>query len=73
MERKMQLTNLSSYVSQKNWKDTDKEVECTVEAVIAGVKMKAVFNCVDPLTALEKCRDNPELYTWIKKDDTESN
>lgn len=61
----MQLQNILSYVSQKNWKDEDPEVECTVEAIIDGVKKKTVFFCVDPLTASEMCRTNPQKFIWI--------
>ena len=30
----MKGSNFSAYVSQKNWKDSDKQVECTVECDI---------------------------------------
>lgn len=60
----MNIKDLKSYLSQKNWSDSDKEVECTVECDIDGVKHKVVFMCTDPLTALEKCRDNPKKYCW---------
>lgn len=61
----MEIKNILSYVSQKNWKDSDEEVECTVEATISGVKKKTVFLCVDPLTAIEMCQKNPEKFVWI--------
>lgn len=60
----MNIKILVSYVSQKKWTDNDSEVECTVEATIDGVKKKAIFLCVDPLTASEICQKMPEKFIW---------
>ena len=63
----MEIKNVLSYVSQKNWSDDDLEVECTVEAIIDGIKKKTVFFCEDPLTASEKCIKNPLNFDWFEE------
>ncbi len=57
--------NMSAYVSQKNWKDSDPEVECTVECKIDGVNHKAVFYAVCPMTAIDKAHKEFETLNWI--------
>lgn len=60
--------NISSYVSQKNWKDSDPEVECTVECTIDGKYYKAVFNAICPMTAIDMAHKNFENINWIPKE-----
>lgn len=60
--------NFSGYVSQKNWKDSDPEVECTVECTIDGVRHKAVFNAVCPMTAIDKAHKEFEQLNWIPQE-----
>lgn len=61
-----EIGNFAGYVSQKNWKDSDTLVECTVECAIDGVKHKTVFDAVCPMTAIEKVRDSFDSYHWVK-------
>lgn len=59
-------TNLRGYVSQKKWKESEPEVECTVEAIVGGVRVRTVIMCIDPFIAVEKFRKNPDKYTWTE-------
>jgi hypothetical protein len=60
--------NISAYVSQKNWKDSDPEVECTVECLIDGILHKAVFYSICPMTAIDKVHKNFSTINWMPKE-----
>jgi hypothetical protein len=60
--------NMSAYVSQKNWKDSDPEVECTVECTIDGIPHKAVFYAICPMTAIDKAHKEFNNISWMPKD-----
>lgn len=60
------MENFTGYVSQKNWKDSDKLVECTVECNIDGTRHKAVVMAQDPLEAIRNCQKHFESVTWEK-------
>ena len=58
--------NFSSYVSQKNWKDSDSVVECTVECDIEGIRHKAVLMASDPMEAIRNCHRHFGAVEWEK-------
>lgn len=56
--------NFSGYISQKNWKDSDPLVECTVECIIDGKPHKTVFMFIDPLEAIKEAQKNFNSLKW---------
>lgn len=60
------MENFASYVSQKNWKDSDRLVECTVECTIEGTRHKAVLMATDPLEAIRSCQKHFQSVAWEK-------
>lgn len=64
----MEKRNLSGYVSQKNWKDSDKLVECTVRCYVNGVPHEVVFISTDPLTAIDEAQKmNDSCWKAVKE------
>ncbi len=62
----MEATNFSSYVSQKNWKDSDSKVECCVECIMDGQKYKKLLMATDPLEAIYMTQKDFNILEWEK-------
>jgi hypothetical protein len=56
--------NFIGYVSQKDWEDSDKEVECTVECTVDGKNYKTSFLATDPLEAIKNAQNNFQHFDW---------
>ncbi len=63
---KMNATNFTSYVSQKNWKDEDEKVECYLECVVDGQKYKKFVMATDPLEAIHMTQKDFDISEWQK-------
>ena len=63
----MKATNFSAYVSQKNWKDTDKTVECTVECDIDKQRYFKIIMATDPMDAIQFSQKNFDYLNWELK------
>lgn len=64
----MKGSNFSAYVSQKNWKDSDKQVECTVECDIDKQRYFKIIAATDPMDAIEFAQKNFGYLDWKKKE-----
>lgn len=63
----MKGSNFSAYVSQKNWKDSDKQVECTVECDIDKQRYFKIIAATDPMDAIQFAQKNFGYLKWELK------
>ena len=66
------MKNFSAYVSQKNWKDEDVLVECTVECYSDNILHKKIIVATDPLSAIDIAqKSNINSWNKIKENDND--